>query len=225
MLLALEPADRVSPVAAFEALTEVAEAFSFCGLPRNPSAAQMPRLIAEIGAVMQELMDWAGTAPGPERSCVRLIGQSAALTLRCCRLALVEAHAALGRLPELLQHWRSAQGLEHAQGPGHHGQDRGIRALTARPEWLLDGWGLICGLWRTADPARRNLALLDMAAMVPVIPAEIGDWLGFDPSEEAEAARGELSRLRRTVQPNQDWMTGRILDLIQRNEGMRAANA
>lgn len=106
VLLALDPADRVSPIAAFEALSEVAEAFSFCGLPRNPAAALMPRLIAEIGAVMQELSAWAGNAPGPEQSCVRLIGQGAELTLRCCRLALVDAHAALARLPELLRNWR-----------------------------------------------------------------------------------------------------------------------
>lgn len=64
-----------------------------------------------------------------------------------------------------------------------------------------------------------------MAAMVPVIPGEVGDWLGFDPSGDMEAMQGGLTRWRRMVQPNQDWMTGRILDLILRNEGMRAASA
>ena len=221
VLLALDPGDRVSPIAAYEALTEVAEAFSGCGLPRNPAAAPVPRLVGEVGAVMQELTAWARTAPEPERGCVRLIGQSVELTLRCCRQALADAHAVLGNLPELLRQWRQPQGA----GSGPSGRHHGIAALTARPEWLLDGWGLICGLWRTADPTRRHLALLDMAAMVPVIPAEAGDWLGFDPSADMETMRGGLGRWRRMVQPNQDWMTGRILDIIQRNEAMRAAAA
>lgn len=236
VLLALDPGDRISPIAAFEALAEVAEAFSTCGLPRNPAAAPMPRLVAEIGAVMQELTAWARTAAEPERGCVRLIGQSAELTLRCYGQALADAHAVLGKLPELLRQWRPGQASDpvsgpvsgqggQAQGLGHPGRHHGIAALTTRPEWLLDGWGLICGLWRTADPTRRGLALLDMAAMVPVIPAEAGEWLGFDPSGDMETMRGGLGRWRRMVQPNQDWMTGRILDIIQRNEAMRAAAA
>ena len=235
VLRALDPGDRVSPIAAFQALAEVAEAFSVCGLPGNPAAAPIPRLIAEIGVVMQELTAWAQTATEPERGCVRLIGQGAELTMRCCGLALADAHAVLGKLPELLRWWRPGQGTVqalaqggqggYAQGLGHSGRHHSVAALTARPEWLLDGWGLICGLWRTADPTRRNLALLDMAAMVPVIPAEAGEWLGFDPSGDMETMRGGLGRLRRMVQPNQDWMTGRILDMIQQNEAMRAAAA
>ena len=227
VLLALDPGEQVSPIAAYDALAEVAEAFSVCGLPRNPAAAPVPRLIAEIAAVMQELTAWARTAAEPERGCVRLIGQGAELTLRCCGQALADAHAVLGRLPELLRQWWPAQGPAQgpASAPGQAGRYRSVAALTARPEWLLDGWGLICGLWRGADPARRNLALIDMAALVPVIPSETGDWLGFDACGEMERMRGGLGRMRRMMQPNQDWMTGRILDLIQRNEAMRAADA
>lgn len=242
VLLALEPGAEAAPLAAFQALAEVAEAFSHCGLPGNPAAAMVPALVDEIATLAEELAAWArqdhgpasgpasgrepGLALGPQRSCVRLIGQSAALTLRCCRLALAEAHAALADLPDLLRHWRPSPGPDSRI---RLGRDRDIRLRAARPEWLLDGWALICGLWRTADPSRRHLALLDMAAMVPVIPAEVGEWLGIDLDADLgadmEAIQGGLTQWRRMVQPNQDWMSGRILDLIARNEGLRAATA
>ena len=97
-----------------------------------------------------------------------------------------------------------------------------IADLAARPEWLLDGWELICGLWHAAPEGQRAAALLDMAALVPVMPAEVADWLGFDAPGVMETHRSGLRHWRRTVQPNQDWMTGRMLDLTSRNEAVRA---
>ncbi|MDB5375319.1 MAG: hypothetical protein JWP04_3961 [Belnapia sp.] len=214
VLVALESGGQPSAMAAFEALAEVAEAFPLCGLPRNPTKAAIPALLVEIGRLTQDLVGWAGSAPeeGLERQCVRLICQSARLTLRCCRLALAEALAPLEDLPALLGQWRC-------------GRSAAVQECTIRPEWLLDGWAMICGLWRTADHSRRHGAVMAMATMVPILPAEAGDWLRLDASAETEALHTTLGTWRRVMQPNQDWMTGRMLDLIARNEMLRAANA
>ena len=40
-----------------------------------------------------------------------------------------------------------------------------------------------------------------------------------------EAMQGGLTRWRRMVQPNQDWMTGRILDLIAAQRGAEGGRA
>jgi hypothetical protein len=210
-LAALDPANALSLAAASAALGEVAEAYAYCGLRRNPTAAPVPALIAEIGALMQELSAWAASHPGPERSCVRLIGQGAELTLRCCRRAMADAHAPLSDLGDMLPQWPQRREL--------------VLALAARPEWLLDGWGSICGLWRGAGLAQRRTALLDMASLVPVIPSEVNEWLGFDAATDMDGHRGGLRRWRRTVQSHEDWMTGRMLDLITRNEALRCHGA
>lgn len=210
-LATLDPTNALTLAAASAALGEVAEAYAHCGLRRNPTAAPVPALIAEIGALMQELSAWAACHPGPERSCVRLIGQGAELTLRCCRQAMADAHAPLSDVGDLLRHW------PERRDP--------ILTLVARPEWLLDGWGLICGLWRGATPVRRRNALLDMASLVPVIPSEVNEWLGFDAATDMDGHRGGLRCWRRTVQSNEDWMTGRMLDLITRNEALRCYGA
>ncbi|MFZ4406289.1 MAG: hypothetical protein ACOYOH_03055 [Paracraurococcus sp.] len=198
----------LSPASAFEALSELAEVFEPCGLPRDPTRARLPQLAGEIAAVIQDLARWAELAGPAERSCIRLLSDGAALTHRCFRTALKEVHDLLGDLWTLVQRWRLAP--------------EAISALAARPEWLLDGWELICGLWRAAADHQRAAALLDMAALVPVIPGEVGDWVGFDAPGTMEAHRSGLRQWRRTVQPNQDWVTGRMLDLTARNEMLRA---
>ena len=198
----------LSPASAFEALAELAEVVEPCGLPSDPTRARLPQLAAEITAVIQDLTRWSELAGPAERSCIRLLSDGAALTHRCFRTALKEVHDQLADLWTMVQRWRIAP--------------EAVSALAARPEWLLDGWELICGLWRAAGESQRGAALLDMAALVPMIPAEVGDWLGHDVPVTLEAHRAGLRQWRRTVQPNQDWMTGRMMDLTARNESLRA---
>jgi hypothetical protein len=198
----------LSPAAAFEALAELAAVIEPCGLPGDPTRARLPQMAAEIAAVIQDLNRWSELAGPVERSCIRLLADGASLTQRCFRTALKELHDQLGDLWTLVQRWRLAPDA--------------VSALAARPDWLLDGWELICGLWRAAGESQRGAALLDMASLVPMIPGEVGDWVGFDAPGTMEAHRVGLRQWRRTVQPNQDWMSGRMLDLTARNEALRA---
>ncbi|MBV1795766.1 hypothetical protein [Siccirubricoccus sp. G192] len=153
----------------------------------------------------REAEDWAKHGQDADRACARLLALSSDLTLRCCQPAFTTAFEMLDDLWRLLHRWRVAP--EEILGP------------LARPEWLLDGWELICGLWRGTDPAQRGAALLEMAALVPVIPAEVRDWVGFDLVGEMHAHRSGMSRL---VRLNHDWKTGRLMDLTARNEHLLA---
>jgi hypothetical protein len=208
VLVARRTDTSLSPASAFEALAELAVVFEPCGLPGDPTRARLPRLAAEIAVVMEELTRWAELAGPSERSCIRLLAEGAALTQHCFRTTMKDVHAQLGDLWTLVQRWRRAP--------------EPVSRLAARPEWLLDGWELICGLWRAAEEGHRPAALLDMAALVPIMPAEVADWMGFDVPGAMETHRTGLRHWRRMVQPNQDWMTGRLLELTARNETMRA---
>ena len=192
-------------------LGEMADAIEGCGLRDQEEPARLPRLAAEIAAMAQEVERWAAGRQDAEREGARLLVESSELTLRCCRVAFSGVHALLDDLWELLRRWRDDAGP--------------TRALLARPEWLLDCWGLICGLWRDARPARRDAALLDMALLVPVMPAEVRHWVGFDADLAMDRHRSDLRLWRRTVRINEDWMSGRMLDLMARNERLRTYSA
>ena len=63
-----------------------------------------------------------------------------------------------------------------------------------------------------------NAALVEIGALVPVIPREAREWTGM--TEQIDPSL----RLRRTIPLNEDWRTGEtVFDLIARNEHLRAA--
>ncbi|MBK1662115.1 hypothetical protein CKO45_28415 [Paracraurococcus ruber] len=198
----------LSPAAAFQALADLAEVLEPCGLPGDPTRARLPRLSAEIAAVIHDLSRWSELASPTERGCIRLLAEGAALTQRCFGLALQEVHGLMEDLWQLAERWRL--------------MPEAIGEIAARPDWLLDGWEMICGLWRAAGDGERSAVLGDMAQLVPVMPVEVADWAGFDAPTIMETHRIGLRHWRRSVHANQDWMTGRILDSTARYEAMRA---
>jgi hypothetical protein len=200
-------AGGMTPANAFETLAALAEAFEPSGLRSDPTGARLPKLIGEIASLTDELFAWGSAGASMERLCSRLLADSAALTLRCARIALGETHAMLDDVWTLILRWQ--------QDP------EPIRQLCARTEWLVDGWDMICGLWRNAKPEDRGAAVQDMANIVPVLPAEADTWLGFEADGAMTGHQQGLRRWRRTVQVNQDWTTGRLLQITARNETLR----
>ncbi len=203
--------NSLPPSAAVEALEELAMAFENTGLRHNPTGARLPLLCQEIASVMAQLAAWGEAGQEDDRASARLLAQAAETTLRCARMGLAAAHGVLEDIWALVHRWRHEPG--------------GVLTLVERSEWLLDGWDVICGIWRAAPPAERPRAALDMAALVPVLPTETRDWCGFDADGEMDRARGGLRTWRRTVVAHQDWATGRMLDQTRRNETLRALAA
>ena len=131
----------------------------------------------------------------------------AGLTLSLAEGALAEARQLAADIVGLLQRWSV--------------EPDGIRELAGRPEWLLDGWERICAIWRNAhDVPSQQLALADIAGLVPVMPKEVAHWSGTG----QQLVDRDMSRHRRIVPFNRDWFTGEsVFDVIARNESLRAA--
>jgi hypothetical protein len=201
------------PAAAMAALGEIASVLEECGPRGGPcgggghAQARLPRLLAGIAGMAEEMEAAAERASLDEarRAGLRLLAESAGLALRCGRAALDAAHALLDDLWALLRRWPE------------EGQDV-IRRLS-RPEWLLDGWDAIHGLWRSAG----GDALHDMAPLVPAMPTEADGWVGFDAAGRMEASREALRRWRRAAPPPPDASAdaGRNAVLTARNEALR----
>ena len=93
-----------------------------------------------------------------------------------------------------------------------------VTALAVRCEYLLDGWETVCLLWLTADSAAaRTTALLEMAQVLPSLPAEVTAWDGV------AIPPAMLDPACRVISHNDSWRSGSAgLLLIQRNEALRA---
>jgi hypothetical protein len=208
VLEGLRQDNSLPPSAAVDALEEISSAFEGTGLRGNPTGAALPLLCLEVATVIQQVMAWGDAGTPEQRQSSRLLVQAAEVTLRCARVALANAQAQLEDIWALVHRWRV--------------EPDSVLVLVERSEWLLDGWRQICALWRSSPAEGRLGAALEMAALVPVIPSEVGAWCGFDASGEMDATRGGLRNWRRTVKPHQDWATGRVME---RNEHLRAIAA
>ncbi len=103
---------------------------------------------------------------------------------------------------------------------GTGGEDsNALTRRATRPDWLLDGWQIICELWRESDTTMRANTLWEMALLAPILPREVEDWFGIEEDWDRP------TRMRRVVRANEDWRSGRMLDIIARNERLRARMA
>jgi hypothetical protein len=200
-------ADQVNPVRALEVVEEVAVAFAAIGLRPDAPSAPLARLARGLREMADSIAGWAAARPPEDRPSAQLIVAATELTLRCAERTMAELRGLAGDIWDLLRRWDAES-------------DR-IRAQASRPEWLLDGWDLLAGVWSAAVPETRLQALADMALLVPVIPAEARDWLGFDAEGDMDRHRLGLRTWRRTVLARQDWVTGRMTAPQERAEALR----
>lgn len=187
-------------------LEAIAAAFCGVGIPGDPGLSRTRGLVAALKAMIAEIELWVAQSadPGEQHGAV-LVMDAARLTLSCAATAFKDLDGLLSDTPTLLRAWREDS------------TDLGRRA--SRPDWLLDGWQVIIELWRDADPVLRQGALWEMALLAPVMPREVEEWLGIEEDWDRP------TRLRRVVRANEDWRSGRMLDIVARNERLRARAA
>lgn len=202
--------EDVMPAAqALRTLEDAATILSASGIGRAAPEAPLRRLADNLRGLTTEMAEWVATQPEERQGCVDLVVAATELTLRCARRAMAEVSGLADDVWDLLRRW--------------HREAESVRSLAARPDWLLDGWDLIHGLWRSAQtPRQRDAALDEIALLIPLIPNEARDWLGFDAGDELHRHRMGLLHWRRSVLARQDWLTGRIADLADRGEELRA---
>jgi hypothetical protein len=196
----------VSPEIIAAWLESLAAAFCGVGIPGDTGVSRTRALVAALKAMVQEIEIWVAQSQDPSAEHgAKLVVDAAHLTLACAATAFKDLDGLLSDTPTLLRAWREDS------------TDLGRRA--SRPDWLLDGWQVIVGLWRDADPQLRHGVLWEMALLAPVMPREVEDWVGIEEDWDRP------TRLRRVVRAHEDWRSGRMLDIVARNERLRARAA
>lgn len=186
-------------------LEELAGVFCHAGVGASARLARLPRLLARLVQMQQDLKAWAAEGHSEEGTAMAQVTAAAAeLTATCARATLTEIQGVGKDVRELLVAW--------------HADPDGVARKVARPDWLLDGWEPICALWTDATTsAGRIAALVEVTNLIPVIPREVGDWVGFAFDVDA------FNRFHRFVEAYEDWRSGvSVLDLVARNERLRA---
>jgi hypothetical protein len=180
------------------ALEQLAALFRGVGV-RQP--ARVARAIGSLIRVRREIIKYADSNPEENANEAILVANAADLTIMLAKSTLADAQATTGNIAALLRNW--------ARDPGE------IARLLARPDWLLDGWDRIGALWDTTPDTADTL--VEMAALVPVVPREADHWLSYRLGNAVD-----LPRYRsKVVQQLEDWRTGvTVSDLVSRNEAL-----
>ena len=180
------------------ALEQLAAQFRGVGV-RQP--ARVTREIDRLVRVRREVIKYADSNPDENANEAVLVANAADLTIMLAKSTLADAQATAGNIAALLRNW--------ARDPGELAQ------LLARPDWLLDGWDRITALWDTTPDTGQTL--VEMAALVPVVPREADQWMSYRLGNAVD-----LPRYRsKVVQQLEDWRTGvTVSDLVSRNEAI-----
>lgn len=196
-----------SPETIASMLEDMAPVFAAIGVGRQTGHARCTRALEALRRLHAETTAWSQSYRDESGAQADMIARVADLTISCTETTLDEAHALTANMAGILSRWSS--------------EAAGIRKLTVRPEWLLDGWEQVCLLWRSSETdAARRAVLAEMALLVPIIPREASDWVGMPIDMDG------AMRFRRTVSLNEDWRTGSaVFELIARNEQLRALAA
>lgn len=192
---------RMTTEAVAAALEELARAFNGFGMPQDNDLAPSRRMIAELQSLAASLEMWRGDLPAHlESGAAALVQQSLQLTLEGSLKAAEQFDALIGDTYAAIEAWQRDR------------QD--ILQELSRLDWLLDGWEVIHGIWNAANASDRSAAIMEMAMLAPILPKEIVGWLGFAPDMAQER------RKLRIVRQFEDWRSGRVIDMIARNENL-----
>jgi len=185
------------------ALESLAGVFMSLGNAQDAVTGHARQALIDFRAFVKELDQWTAPRRGSPRGVkAEWVLHKAALTLSCAEAAVAELDRVLGDSTLLIRAW--------------HRDKQSVIARAARPEWLLDGWGIVIALWRQSEPSDRAATLWEMAQLVPFLPKEVESWPGFP--KDGSAFRTDKIDLSQSF----DWRRQRPLDYITRNETLIA---
>ena len=194
----------------FEQIETIADIATPVGPPIDGSMSRNAAMLGRLQTLVLSLRQWSAgesDASGSDTAQVLAVAERA---VRDAGAAQQQARALLERVMSLVRAWRQPAG------------DR-LRTILIRPEWLLDGWGQICGLWESVARDERAVQrdmLQQIRAALPML----------DPNDRGVAADAETADIRfdrgRRVKLHEDWRTGAsVMEGRARAELLRAANA
>lgn len=181
------------------ALEELSKAFNGFGLPQDNQPAPARHLLAELEKTTRSVASWREDSPDDTTSATtNLVLHSLELTVQCAAQAVEEFDVLISDTIAALDAWQK--------------DCEDVSQRLTRLDWLLDGWDTIIGIWDAAPIQEKTNAIMEMALLAPILPKEVTGWSGIDT---------DLSKERRTariVQQFEDWRSGRVVDMIARNE-------
>ena len=194
----------------FERIEAIGEVATPVGPPSDGGAARNEAMLARLRTYTQSLGQWSGGETGATAADAVAVLAVAERALREAGEAQGEARELLGEVLRLLRGWQERVGER-------------MRNTLTRPEWLLDGWGQVCGLWESVARDERSLqreTLQQIRASLPML----------DPSDRETAASLDSKDIRfdrgRRVRMHEDWRTGlSVMESRARAELLRAATA
>jgi hypothetical protein len=185
-------------------LGSLAEHLAPLGMAGQASSARIPRLIENLKSLESGLADWMQDHCNDVRCELgEMVVFATRATIAITGTVLAAIQAMVGDAPTLLRNWSKL----HAR----------LAELAGRPEWLLDGWELLCALWHASKgPDQQGAAITEIAQLVPMLPREVAQWSAV-PGEARLATASDAIRFDR------DWRAGpATLQLTARNERLRA---
>lgn len=208
--------DRVAPQLGtpvdglFEQIEAIADIATPVGPPIAGTTARNELMLARLQTLVTSLSQWSVGEAGSAAADAKLVLDVVARTVREGTEAQLAARGLLDTVLVLLRSW--------PQTPGER-----LRSVLIRPEWLLDGWGQVCGQWEAVvrdERAAQRQMLQQILASLPML----------DPNDRTAGAVAEAHEIRfdrgRRVKLHEDWRTGvSVMDRRARAELIRAANA
>lgn len=183
------------------ALEALADTYLDIGVNGNPTNARYQHQLAELEKLAAEVEAWGEAEADPHHAgSAALIARSALLTYNSGRTILNKLLEALENLDLLVSKWTNSS--------------EDIRSEAGKLAWLLDGWSVILSIWNSSGRFGTSAAVREMAVLVPSIPLELNRWVTGQ-EEQLTELQGRRSRF---VSRLEDWRTGRMQELIERNE-------
>lgn len=197
-------ATHQSPDTLSAGLDSLAEQLFPLGVIGSSGTGRIPRLMSQLTELQTGLAEWMRDHPYDVRhDLAEAVASSAAQTMKATELVLAALRAVVRDALTVLGNWSRSRGR--------------VVELAARPDWLVDGWDLVCAIWRASDgPDQHRAAIVEMTQLTPVMPREIAQW--------SSATDGERPSGPPTpVELDRDWRTGpAALQLTARSERLRA---
>ncbi len=192
-----------SPVAVATTLEDLAVCFAAIGMPDQTPAPRIPRGIDALARLRVETSAWGAEHRGESATHAETIAALADMTLSCAGRMLADARGITEDMARLMR--------------GRTGASAALNSRLARPDWLLDGWDRLCGIWNYAEGnSARHAALAEIVQLLPVLPRETAEWIG------APVAVDAPWRPREPGRQHEDARIGSLFERIERNEALRA---
>ncbi len=203
----LEPSISMSAEELIEIIDALSTIVAPLGFPNAPFKSHSETTLADLRELKGAVEAWGKAECDEAASAAELIVECAALSIACAEKSMEKAAGLLRTTGKVLE----AYAADRAR----------VEEILTRPIWLLDGWRHLTALWSTSDGKSRDErreAILELSALVPLVPLSADDWLGIKSDQQRSA-----TELRRWVRMNEDWRSGLMIERQAEIEQLQAA--